>query len=186
MKKIPISIHITFPLNRSLHGFTFWGSMGSGSFLLFNKLSKRAGLIFKGGRINGLQFHGIGNSTYASGKLLLKYQNLKVNILKSNSYEKKEFLSWAANSIIRTENPVNGYEREATIYYQRRSYEGFPSFFWKTIFSGIKATLIPGVEKANNKAADQLHGVSKKMQRRHHAQEKKEKRKAIQLFKKEK
>ena len=186
MKKIPINIHLTFPSNRSLQSFTFWGSMGSGSFLLFNKLSKRAGLVFKGGRINSLQFRGVGNSTYAYGKLLLKYQNLKVNILKNNSYKKKGFLSWAANSILRTENPVNGYDREATIYYQRLLYEGFPAFFWKSIFSGIKATLIPGVEKANNKAVDQLQGVSKKKRRKYQAQKKKKKRKAIRLFKKEK
>jgi hypothetical protein len=158
MQKVAFNINISMPINAS-GDFTFKGRIGKGNFVVFNKATQPVGIIFNGGYLNELHFEGKGNSKYAYGKLVMKYQNLKVKIVdNSNIKKEKGFLSWAANKVLRTNNPVKGKLRKNTMYFERIPNKGFPGFLWKTIFSGLKATLIPSFEKSNAKAVENLSG----------------------------
>ncbi len=162
MKKVDCSINISMPLNAS-GSFSFNGKVGKGNFVDFNGATRAIGLVFKGGRLNGMVFNGKGNSKYAYGKLVMKYRDMNVKIVDNADVKKeKGFLSWAANKILRTNNPVKGKLRENTMYFERIPNKGFPGFLWKTLFSGIKATLIPSIEKSNRKSLENLKGTSKK------------------------
>ncbi len=162
MKKVACSINVSMPVNAT-GDFTFNGKVGKGSFVLFNKATQPIGLVFNGGYLNELVFQGKGNSKYAYGKLIMKYQDIKVKVIdNSNVKKEKGFLSWAANKILRTSNPVKGKLRENTMFFERIPNKGFPGFLWKTVFSGLKATLIPSFEKSNSKAVSNLFDTGKK------------------------
>jgi hypothetical protein len=96
------------------------------------------------GTINSLDFNFTGDNLNAGGKLVMKYSNLKVDILKrdkkSNDIKKKGIKSLIANIILKNDNPRNGDLREVNPHYDRDVQESFLNLVWNTIFTGMKKT----------------------------------------------
>ena len=83
----------------------------------------------------------------AKGKLLFYYNDLKIDILDKQHTTwgkiKTVVVGWAANDlVINNDNPTkSGKMKTGTINAQRIKELGFPNYFWRCAFSGLKSTM---------------------------------------------
>lgn len=146
LKQIPISGNFIFRLNDKEGHFRVNGKAGSFDAEILNKVTIPMALIkIKSGTINSLDFKFTGNNTSAKGKVVLKYNDLKVDVLKidknTNDIKKRGLVSFLANVIVKNDNPNNGTLRETTPEYERNEYKSFFNLVWKTLFTGMKETV---------------------------------------------
>jgi hypothetical protein len=142
----------------SLNGkFIFYLSSDSGNFaanghvsefdaLVLNKVSVPMALVrLNSGQINAIDFDFKGNNDGAHGDFVMKYQDLKVDVLKrdkdTKEIQKKGVTSLIANVIIKNDNPRNGNLRSFDPEAKRDTQKSFFNLIWKTIFAGMKKTL---------------------------------------------
>jgi hypothetical protein len=131
-----------------------WYSKGSLSSLSFQKLNSMAvntrGIFLKSGKIDSMYFNLYSNGSVATGKMVLAYHDLEVEMTdepqKSIAGRLKNF---AANKLIlKDSNPgKNGLLREVPMMAARNPYRYFPFFFAQSLLSGVDAT-IEGKEKS--------------------------------------
>lgn len=148
---IPLKGNFKFFMHNNEGNFEVNGSTTSFNALSLNKVSIPMALIrINSGNISSLEFHLTGNNTSAKGSFVMKYQDLKVDVLKINKetgdLKKKGLVTFAANTLVKNNNPQNGKLREANPEFQRDIYKSFFNLIWKTIFTGMKSTLgIPNI-----------------------------------------
>lgn len=143
---IPITGNFAFFLN-STHG-NFLTNAHASSFdaTVLNKVSIPMALIqINSGKINSLDFNFKGNDTMAHGKFVMKYDDLKIDVLKkdksSNDLKKRGLATFAANLVIANSNPAQSGLRTQNPEYKRNIYKSFFNLVWKTIFTGMKETV---------------------------------------------
>jgi len=173
---IPMGVNIYMPLNSVVDTFSFNGWMGKGDMKLFNKILLPAlGLKFDAGYIDGLKFNANANTTYSIGKMTMLYHDLDGVVVRKDPQQTNKFLSWVANTAMIRNNPIpNKEKRVEPMFFNRVMYKGLGNFMWKTLQSGITATLIPTMDNKVQKQIDIELGSDKKTIRK---REKAEKRK---------
>lgn len=106
----------------------------------FEKLSLTK---LRSGMVDAMRFTINGNREGSKGELLLKYHDLKVDLLKKgkedDSLEKKGFLSFIANADIRNKNTS---DEPKKFEYKRDRYKSLFNLLWKSIFEGGKKTIL--------------------------------------------
>ncbi len=93
------------------------------------------------GVINELSFNFMANNYNAEGNFVVKYDDLKLSLLKTdknNNIKKKGLLSFLANIVVKNDNPSNGKLRQADVVYERNIYKSFFNTIWKFVFTGLK------------------------------------------------
>ncbi|MEP7230262.1 MAG: hypothetical protein ABI691_08430 [Ginsengibacter sp.] len=143
---IPISGSFTFTLKDTSGKFIASGNIPSFDAHLLNDVAVPMALMrINTGTINSLDFTFKGNNYEAVGKMVMKYSDLKVDILKrdeeSGGVKKKGLTSLLANIIVKNDNPRNGNLREESPHFDRDTRKSFFNLIWKTIFTGIKKTV---------------------------------------------
>ncbi len=143
---IPINGSFTFFLKDSSGKFIASGNIPSFDAHMLNEVSVPMALMrINTGKINSLDFNFKGDNYSAGGKLVMKYNDLKVDVLKrdekTGSIKKKGLTSLLANIIVKNDNPRNGNLREANPHYDRDVRKSFFNLVWKTVFTGMKKTL---------------------------------------------
>jgi hypothetical protein len=144
---IPLTGNFKFLYNNIDQGnFIVDGSVGSFDALDLNKVSVPMALLrLRTGKINSLDFHFTGNNTGAEGDFTMKYEDLKVDILKrdknTKEVKKRGLASLAANVIVKNNNPDNRGLRKETPSYKRNINKSFFNLVWKTLFTGMKQTV---------------------------------------------
>ena len=143
---IPIKGSFTFTLNDTTGKFIAVGSIPSFDAHLLNEVSVPMALMrINTGTINSLDFNFKGDNYGAGGKMVMKYTDLKVDVLKrdeeSGGVKKKGLKSLLANIIVKNDNPRNGKLREVNPHYDRDVRKSFFNLIWKTIFTGMKKTV---------------------------------------------
>lgn len=143
LKKIPLKGNFIFMMDDSDGRFRVNGKTGGFDADILNEVSIPMALIrLKQGHMNSLEFHFTGNNTSASGNVILKYNDLKVDVLKmdkeTNDIKKRGFLSLFANVIVKNDNPSDGELRNVKAHYERNIYKSFFNLVWKTLFDGLK------------------------------------------------
>ena len=157
MKKSPFDLRFVFPLAVKSDTFYFSGTVyGPVSFSVFNPaIYPAAGLKFNGGVLEKLTFKGSANPMYSSGNMLMLYHDMDFQAMKKKDEKAtNKFLSWGVNSFVRKNNPRKGEGKQAktvSMFFLRDVEKGFGNFFWKTLFSGMKATMLPSVNAINRK-----------------------------------
>ena len=146
LKQIPIKVNFIFTLNSKGGHFRANGHASEFNAEILNKVTIPMALIkIKSGKINSLNFNFKGNDTAATGTVIMKYDNLKVDILKrdknTNDIKKRGLVSLMANVIVKNDNPMNGTLREVNPEYKRNEYKSFFNLVWKTLFEGMKETV---------------------------------------------
>ncbi|MEI7896220.1 MAG: hypothetical protein WCJ26_04240 [bacterium] len=87
------------------------------------------------------------NDDVAKGKLLFYYNDLSIDILDEKhttwSKIKTGVIGWAANDlVVNNDNPTkSGKMKTGTIFAPRIKELGFPNYFWRCAFSGLKSTM---------------------------------------------
>lgn len=144
---IPLTGNFKFLYSNIDQGnFVVNGSVGAFNALDLNKVSVPMALLrLNTGKINSLDFHFKGNNTGAEGDFTMKYEDLKVDILKrdktTNEVKKRGLASLAANVIVKNNNPDSRGLRQVSPSYKRNIYKSFFNLVWKTLFTGMKETV---------------------------------------------
>ncbi len=146
---IPLKGNFTFILNSNNGDFLASGQAPAFDAAILNKVSIPMGLIkVNKGNINSLDFHIKGNDSSAKGDFVMKYDDLKVDVLKrdkkTGEIKKRGLVSLAANAIVKNSNPDNGNLRKVNPEFERDIYKSFFNLVWKTVFTGMKETV--GIE----------------------------------------
>ncbi len=131
-------------LNSSNGAFDVSGTAGGFNAVSLNPLIEPLGMTsIKKGTVNKLRFNLTGTDLVAKGSATLLYQDLKVEVLKSDSGDakKKGLQSILANALMKNSNPLNGVIRTYEINYQRDKTKSFFNLLWKSIFSAAKKTV---------------------------------------------
>ena len=178
-KKIPMGVNIYFPMNSVADTFSFNGWLGSGKMTLFNNILLPAiGIKFDDGYIDGLKFSANANTTYSIGEMTMLYHDLDGVVVRKDMEQTNKFLSWVANTAMISNNPIpNKEKRTEAMYFNRVMYKGLGNFIWKTLQSGITATLIPTMDSKVQKQVDEKLGTDKKTIRKREREEKRKNRK---------
>ncbi len=135
-----------FFLNNAEGNFVATGAIPAFDPLILNKISIPMAMIkVDGGKINSMNFRFTGNNHGAKGDFLMKYQKLKVDVLKrdkdTRQVKKRGFASMVANLMLRNDNPDKKGLRKVSPGYERNIYKSFFNLVWKTVFTGIKETV---------------------------------------------
>ena len=167
-----LNLDVFMPYNTWNDSFSFTGSVGAAKLSAFNSaVFPAAGIKFKAGRLNSMQFTVTGNPTDGTvGRMSMLYSNIDANLI----IEKKEkkALSWIANSVVAESNPTEkGKLKIALIEAERVPYKGFSNLLWKSIMSGMVNTINP---------------VGKTVKEEKQPREKEEKKKKKKIFSKSK
>ncbi len=148
MNRALLLANMTFPLKDHHTTFYFNGSLGATKFKYFDEaIFPVLGLKILKGNLNSLTFNASADNISSKGKMTMLYNDLEAKIFKSHSTEKNKILSWSVNQIIHNSNPSKHKKskiRVAEMHYNRINIEGFGSYLWRTLQSGITNTIAPG------------------------------------------
>ena len=144
--KIPIKGRFIFYLTGNGGRFQANGHVSGFDAQVMNKISIPMALIrLNTGKINSVDFDFNGTDHQANGDFVMKYEGLKVDVLKrdkdTKEVKKKGVTSLLANVLVRNNNPDNGELRKKNPKYERDIHKSFFNLVWKTIFTGMKETL---------------------------------------------
>ena len=174
-----MGVNIYFPMRSVVDTFSYNGWLGNGNLELFNDITLPAiGVKFKSGYLDGLSFTARGNPKYAMGEMTMLYHDLDGIVVRKDMKKTNKFLSWAANQIIRKENPAKNKDtRIEPMFFNRVMYKGFGNYLWKTLQSGIMGTIIPGMDNKPEKEITSALGEDKKEIRKRKREERRNKKK---------
>ncbi len=157
MDRAPMEIRMVFPLASPSDTFYFSGGVyGPVPFSVFNPaIYPASGLKFTGGTLNKLVFTARANPSVAIGNMTMLYRNLTFQATKKKDRQSSNKLTTlGVNAFVRRNNPRKGEGKEpktVTLFFQRDVEKGLGNFLWKTVYSGMKATMLPSVNTINRK-----------------------------------
>ncbi len=168
-KTIPMGVDLYFPMKSVSDTFYFSGYMNKGNLKSFNNILLPAlGITFENGVLDKLEFRASANPSYSLGEMTMQYHDIEGNVRRQDMINQNKFLSWAANQIIISNNPIsNKPVRTVPMYFERVPYKGLGNFLWKTLQSGIMATVIPTVSGRLQGEIDSKLGITKEDRRKH-------------------
>ena len=138
-----------FPLNSKYGDYFYGGKLNSMEMAAFNPLLENLFFVsIRDGIIDSMSFNISANEDYAEGKMKFGYNNLKFDIRNKKKTDslivaKRGFVSMAANSIIKDNNPrrKNGRLQEDRIYFERDVYHSIFHYWTLSTVSGIQSTM---------------------------------------------
>jgi hypothetical protein len=153
MGKGKLNTHFKFNLTDKLGGFTCSADVGYMQSWVLNPLTKPLAMVTTtSGNINSLVFDIKGNVNGAAGSLTLKYDDLKIAIMKQDEEDKLKKLgivSILANALlVNNANPNGkGVLIVAKPNYKRPPESSFFNLILKTVFEGLKQSIGISEEK---------------------------------------
>ncbi len=162
MGRAPFYLQFYFPLASVRDTFYFSGAInGPVAFRYFNPaIYPASGLKFDAGILDKMSFKGSGSPRYGTGTMMMLYHDMElVATKKKDRKESNKFKSWGVNTMVRKNNPRKGDQKEAkmvSMFFQRDIEKGFGNFLWKTLYSGMKATMLPSINTINRKSVQSL------------------------------
>ena len=134
------------PLNKIDTAFTVSGNMGGMAATILNSITEPLGMVsVKKGKINNVVFDIKGNNYKSRGHTTFLYNDLSVTVLKMNENDelkKRGLLSLLANTLIANNNPKNNNTYIGEIDFTRDTQKSFFNLLWKSIFNGVKNTVM--------------------------------------------
>jgi hypothetical protein len=143
----PFSAEIRLKLN-DRHGiFSMDASLGEINAPALNPLLRPMALAeLDKGKINSLRYHLDATNTRGKGKLIIRYENISVKLLKKddniNKYKTKILPTLAAGFLVKESNPQNGKTRLGDTDYPRDIYRSIFNLMWKSLFAAIKEVVL--------------------------------------------
>jgi hypothetical protein len=183
-----IDATVLFKLGDKRNSFTFSAQMGPFNLVEINPMVTNLlpAKVVSGKVKKVIIPHVDANDDVATGKLLFYYNDLSIDILdeKQTTWSKVKtgVIAWAANDlVVNNDNPTkSGKMKTGTIYAPRKKELGFPNYFWRCAFSGLKSTMgfnskAQKMMIKEEKQEAQEKQQSQKEEKRHQQKEKKKK-----------
>jgi len=135
--------NINMRLNDRLGRFQLDAKLDAIPAVTLNPLLKPMALAeLEKGKINSLQYTMDGTNTKAHGTVNIKYEDLKIKILKKdeskNKYKQKFLPTLAAGVLLKNSNPQHDKMRIGNVDYTRDIHRSIFNLMWKSLFAGIK------------------------------------------------
>ncbi len=139
----PFTANINMRLNDRLGRFQLDAKLGEMPAVTLNPLLKPMALAeLEKGKINSLQYKMDATNTKARGTVVIKYEDLKIKLLKKdenkNKYKQKFLPTLAAGVLLKDSNPKHDKMRVGNVDYTRDIHRSMFNLMWKSLFSGIK------------------------------------------------
>ena len=125
--------------------FTVTGKLGQMEAIALNTITEPLAMVsVNKGNIKELTFNLKCTNYKGVGEIVFLYNDLKVEVLKmsNDTLKKKELLTILANTLIKNNNPVNDNTYIGNVDYKRDIQKSFFNLLWKSIFDGVKKTVI--------------------------------------------
>ncbi|AFL83691.1 protein of unknown function (DUF748) [Belliella baltica DSM 15883] len=168
MGKGKVNIEINYILDDSLGNFNIRGSLGRINLQEINTMVEpEAKVRIKSGVINRLDFNIFANDLEGEGEVIVRYDNLEIELLNDDFVKDKNLLRRigsfiASKMIIKSQNPrKNGDLQKGTVYAKRIQHKSDFNYWWQLIFSGIKSTVTGEDREAMIKSANETSAASK-------------------------
>ena len=178
-----LSLIVDFPKDFNESSFSFSGKMGEMDMTVFNQITvPNEHLKIEKGTIKSMEFSARANNDFSSGSMVMNYSDLKIDVLKG--YKKDEqkklgLVSSLANTMIRSFNPGRKGDKEpesAEIFFERDKNKGIINYLVKSLISGIKGSMIPGLGMTLEKFEKKQKKETRKETKKEKRQRKKENR----------
>lgn len=182
-----LDVNMTFNLTDPKGAFTYKGALGFMPLHVLNPVTKSLGFIeISSGAINRVNFDMQGDVNGARGKVIARYNNLSVKLLKkkeeSDRLIRRGLVSLFANAlVIKSDNPTPGEEvRETSAEYIRPKGASFFNVMWKTVFFGLKEAvgITPDKENEISRRVDHINDLKQFMEGSPEKKARREQRKA--------
>jgi hypothetical protein len=139
----PFTADISMRINDRKGNFQMDAKLGEINAVALNPLLKPMALAeMNKGKISWLQYHLDATNTRGKVKLVLKYDELSIKLLKKdkdkNKYKTKFLPTLATGILLKGSNPQNGKMRIGNIDYARDIHSSVFVLMWKSLFAGIK------------------------------------------------
>lgn len=152
MRTGKLRAHFDFTLGSTTGVFAVSGKLNDMDGKDMNPATRPLGEVaIRSARIREMEFNIRGNERSAAGTLTMKYDDLKIEMLKDveakGKKRKKGLISLIANLMaLHNENPSPGQPlRVAKPRFARDPQKSFFNLVWKTIFTGIKETVLTDI-----------------------------------------
>lgn len=129
----------SFNVSNTNDAFSFKGNISNLKADKFNSFLVPLVRTEVSGEITNVVFDLNGNRFKCEGTMQMKYDNLKVFVLKKNLKKKNKFLTTVANLFVRKDRTN---QKQIDIEYKREEDKSFFNFIWKSLFDGIKKIFI--------------------------------------------
>ena len=118
-------------------------------------LENLAFVSIEAGKLNSLNFNFDYNDKVSNGTLIINYENLKIKGLKKEKEtSENELKTFLINTFLKSDKDksVPTAKRTGEIFFERDTKRQVFNFWWKSLFSGIKGTLMNSGGKKNKEA----------------------------------
>ena len=141
----PLNTEWLLPLSLQSSMCTIRGNLGQMNAKILNQITEPLAMAsVKKGEINKLTFDFKCNDYKSEGTTTFLYNDLTIEVLKKDNDElkKKGLVSFLANALIRNDNPANNTTYTGQIDFKREIDKSFFNLLWKSIFDGVKKTVL--------------------------------------------
>lgn len=146
MGKSKVNITADFSLKSDKQNFKVLASMDQLDAVSLNPLIQPLTLLSaRQGNLRSMQMNVQGNNDYAFGEMLLKYEDLKVEVMNKKLKESSVATFLANSFMIRKNNKNYFFPRKGPIYFERLKYRSFIHYLSHFAIVGAKTSL--GVDK---------------------------------------
>lgn len=128
--------------------FTLKGTLEKMDLTKVNSMIEpEAKASLKSGIVDRLDFNILANDYEGSGELIIRYQNLEIELLNKDFEQDQNLIrkigAFLANKvIIKSDNPnKKGDLNKGSVYFIRVPHKSMFNYWWQLIFSGLKSTL---------------------------------------------
>jgi hypothetical protein len=170
-QKAPVNLSMKINLDSPTDQFFVTGQVGSVDMTAFNPvLEPMMAAKVLDGKLHELSFEFTAMDTLSTGTLDMAYSNAKIELLNPDNVEqenKKGFLSFAANTIIKTNNdPTKSGYTQGMILTKRALNKDVWPYLWHSVQSGIISTLVPimGSKEVRQQQKEQRQQLKKERQ----------------------
>ena len=164
----PLSANVRFDLENPDGKFTLKGTLGKINLRSLNTMIEpEAKIGLKSGTISRMDFNILANDYDGSGELIIRYENLEVELLNKDYKADEQILrkigAFLANKVVIKSNNPNkkGEVKKGNVYFIRETHKSVFAYWWKLIFSGMKSTLTgESMEEMKRKALEKKKSQS--------------------------
>ena len=138
----PFTANINMRLNDRLGRFQLDAKLDEMPAVTLNPLLKPMALAeLEKGKINSLQYKMDATNTKARGTVFIKYEDLKIKLLKKdedkNKYKQKFLPTLAAGVLLKDSNPQHDKMRVGNVDYTRDIHRSIFNLMWKSLFAEL-------------------------------------------------
>lgn len=136
-----LNVHMTFDMLSDSCNYSVSAELSPLDLTSISAITDNAALVaIKSGTLNSLRMDFDADKYCSRGNLVLDYESLGVTALKyeDGKLKKRKLISFIANLAVPNKIEQTRKQEESSIYFERDDSKSIFSYWWKSVFSGLK------------------------------------------------